>query len=77
MKTDLKYRKHLAGLFASFVILLMLWYEIFSSMRIDVFTIIFVTIKVLPAAFLAGCLGFLIGYILDNPRVKRKNKESL
>jgi len=71
MTEDLTYTKKLSGLFASFSILILLGVNLFTTMRIDVSTLIFVFIKVLPVSAVMWYLGYLIGKILDNPK-KRK-----
>lgn len=71
MTEDLTYTKKLSGLFASFSILILLGVNLFTTMRIDVSTLIFVFIKVLPVSAIMWYLGYLIGKILDNPK-KRK-----
>ena len=44
------------------------------TMTVDVNTVIFVCIKVLPVAIVMGYLGKLIGNILDNPKANGKRK---
>ncbi len=70
----LTYSKKLSGLFASFTVIVLLGVNLFQTMSVDVSTLIFVFVKVLPIAIGMGLLGRLIGQILDNPKVYGKKK---
>ena len=52
----------------------MLGSNLFQTMTVDVNTMIFVFIRVVPVAVGKGYLGHLIGKILDNPRGNIKKK---
>lgn len=70
----LTYSKKLSGLFASFTVIVLLGVNLFQTMSVDVSTLIFVFVKVLPIAIGMGLLGRLIGQILDNPKAYGKKK---
>ena len=70
----LTYSKKLSGLFASFTVIVLLGVNLFQTMSVDVSTLIFVFVKVLPIAIGMGFLGRLIGQILDNPKAYGKKK---
>lgn len=62
------YTKKISGMLASFSVIVLLGVNLFNTMTIDVNTLIFVVVKVLPVALIMGYLGSLIGRILDNPK---------
>lgn len=70
--TELTYSKKLSGILASFSVIVLLGMNLIQTMTIDVTTLKFVLIRVLPATLIMGYLGHLIGTILDNPRGKKK-----
>ncbi|MBQ2870378.1 hypothetical protein IJE86_01620 [bacterium] len=70
--SELTYSKQLSGILASFTVIVLLGANLFTTMTIDVSTMIFVLIKVLPIAFAMGFLGHMIGNILDNPKGNKK-----
>ena len=70
--SELTYEKKLSGLFASFATIVLLGANLFITMTIDVNTLIFVFIRILPVAIVMGYLGKLIGKILDNPKMYKK-----
>ena len=74
MSEELTYEKKISGLLASFSVLVLLGTNLFITMTIDVNTLIFVIIKVVPVAFIRGYLGKLIGHILDNPKANKGQK---
>lgn len=74
MSEELTYEKKISGLLASFSVLVLLGTNLFTTMTIDVNTLIFVIIKVVPVAFIMGYLGKLIGHILDNPKANKGQK---
>lgn len=73
-EATLTYSKKLSGLFASFSVIVLLGVNLFQTMTIDVGTLIFVFVKVLPITFVMWYLGRLIGEILDNPKAYGKKK---
>ena len=74
MSEELTYEKKISGLMASFSVLVLLGANLFTTMTIDVNTLIFIIIKVLPVALIMGYLGKLIGQILDNPKANKGQK---
>lgn len=74
MSEELTYTKKISGMLASFSVLVLLGTNLFMTMNIDVNTLIFVCVKVIPVSIIMGYLGYLIGKILDNPRANRKHK---
>lgn len=74
MSEEITYTKKLSGLFASFSVIVLLGVNLFMTMTVDINTLIFVIIKVLPVAIIMGYLGSLIGGILDNPKGYEKKK---
>ncbi len=74
MAENLTYTKKISGLFASFSILILLGVNLFTTMRIDVSTLVFVFVKVLPVSVVMWYLGYLIGKILDNPKSSRNKR---
>jgi len=74
MAEELTYEKKISGLMASFSVLVLLGANLFITMTIDVNTLIFVIIKVLPVALIMGYLGKLIGHILDHPKANNSKK---
>ena len=74
MSEELTYTKKISGMLASFSVLVLLGTNLFMTMNIDVNTLIFVCVKVIPVSIIMGYLGYLIGKILDSPRANRKHK---
>lgn len=70
------YAKRLAALFASGSILFFGTIIFLNAMSLDAATIHYALSVVIPFAFAMGFLGFLIGKILDNQKIKPKNKFS-
>ena len=68
---ELTHEKKLSGLMASFSVLVLLGVNLFTTMTINVNTLFFVVLKVLPVALIMGYLGKLIGKILDNPKANK------
>lgn len=66
-------RKRLAAIFASFTILIMGTMSLLESMSLDYYTVMNTLEKVLPASFIIGALGWVMGMILDKPRTKNKS----
>ena len=64
-------RKKLSAIFASLAILIMGTASLAQSMSFDYYTVIGTLKKILPASFVMGALGWLIGMILDSPRSRR------
>ena len=64
-------RKRLAAIFASFAILIMGTTSLLQSMSFDYYSVLNTMQKIIPAAFVLGCLGWVMGMILDKPRRKR------
>lgn len=73
--SELTHSKKLAGLFASFAVIVLLGGNLAQTLTVNVSTMIFVFLKVLPAALVMGYLGHLIGNILDNPRKNKSHKK--
>ena len=72
--SELTYTKKLSGLFASFSVIVLLGVNLFNTMTVDVNTLVFVFVKVLPVSIGMWYLGYLIGSILDNPKATGKRK---
>lgn len=67
-KKTLPKRKRLAALFTSFSIVIMGALSLSRSMSLDYYTVMGTLYKVLPASFAMGCLGWVMGMILDKPK---------
>lgn len=67
-KTPLPQRKRLAAIFASFTILIMGTASLMQSMSFDYYSVLGTLSKVIPSAFILGCLGWVMGMILDKPK---------
>lgn len=61
-------RKKLAAVFASFSIIIMGTVSLLQSMSIDYYSVLGTLAKVIPAAFTLGCLGWVMGMVLDKPK---------
>lgn len=61
-------RKRLAAVFASFSIIIMGTVSLLQSMSIDYYSVLGTLTKVIPAAFALGCLGWVMGMVLDKPK---------
>lgn len=72
-KKGISQRKRLAAIFASFSILIMGTVSLLESMSLDYYSVLNTLQKVIPASIVLGCLGWVIGMILDKPR-KRKRR---
>ncbi len=70
--STLTHSKKLSGLFASFAIIVLLGANLMQTLTINTSTMMFVFVKVIPAALIMGYLGHLIGNILDKPKKMRK-----
>lgn len=65
-------RKRLAAIFASFSVLAVGTVSLFESMTIDYYSVLDTVEKILPAAIILGCMGWVMGMILDKPKKKTK-----
>lgn len=63
-------RKRLAALFVSFTIIIIGAASLLESMTIDYYSVVNTVLKIIPAAFAMGTLGWVMGMILDKPRKK-------
>lgn len=61
-------RKRLAAIYASFAILIVGAASLFRSMSLDYYSVLSTVEKVLPASVAFGCLGWIMGLILDRPK---------
>ena len=70
--STLTHSKKLSGLFASFAVIVLLGANLAQTLTVNASTMIFVFVKVIPAALIMGYLGHLIGNILDKPGKTKK-----
>ena len=71
-KKKLQNKKRLAAIFASFSILIMGTISLTRTMSIDYYSVLDTLQKVVPASFTMGCLGWVMGMILDRPKKRSK-----
>lgn len=65
-------RKRLAAVFASLSLFIMGASSLYTSMSLDYYTVLGTLQKVVPASFIMGSLGWVMGMILDKPRKRKK-----
>ena len=68
----LQYRKKLSAVFASIAILVMGTASLFQSMSLDYYSVLSTLTKIVPACFVIGFLGWIMGLILDQPKRRQK-----
>ncbi len=61
-------RKRLAAIFASFAVLLTGATSLLRSMSLDYYSVLGTLQKAIPAGIILGCLGWVMGMILDRPQ---------
>lgn len=71
-KKGIPQRKRLAAVFASFAILIMGTASLLQSMSLDYYSVLNTLNKIIPAGFVMGILGWVMGTILDQPRKSRR-----
>ena len=67
-------RKRLAAIFASFTILVMGTASLLESMSLDYYSVLNTIQKIIPASFIIGGLGWVMGMILDKPKKRKKTR---
>lgn len=72
-KSVIPERKRLAAIFASFSILVMGALSLMQSMSLDYYSVVNTLEKIVPASLIMGALGWVMGMILDRPRVRRSS----
>lgn len=65
---NISQRKRLAALFASFAIIFVGTFSLLETMSLDYYSVLGTFKKVLPASIILGCLGWVMGMILDRPK---------
>ena len=68
MRRRFQYKNYLCALFSSFAILLVGTISLLESEAINYFTVIYALKKVIPATFVLGALGWLMGTVIDSPK---------
>lgn len=71
-KKVISQRKKLAAVFASFAILIMGTVSLMESMSLDYYSVLGTLEKVIPAGFILGGIGWVMGMILDRPPKRQK-----
>lgn len=71
-KKRIQQRKRLAAIFVSFTILFVGVTSLSENMSIDYYSVIDTIQKIFPASIVMGCLGWVMGMILDKPVAPRK-----
>lgn len=61
-------RKRLSAIFVSFTIVIMGTASLLQSMSLDYYSVLCTLQKVIPASIILGCLGWVMGMVLDKPR---------
>lgn len=72
MSKNISQRKRLAAIFASFSVLIVGTASLLESMSIDYYSVLDTIKKIIPAAFILGGMGWVMGMILDKPKKKTK-----
>lgn len=67
-KKALKYRYRLMLVFISLTILIVGSLSLIESMSLDYYSVLGTLVKIGPAAFVMGALGYVMGFVLDQPR---------
>lgn len=67
-KKGIPERKRLAAIFASFAVLLTGTISLLRSMSLDYYSVLGTLQKAVPASIILGCLGWVMGMILDRPQ---------
>lgn len=65
-------RKRLAAIFISFSIVVMGTASLVQSMSLDYYSVLGTLEKVIPASIALGCIGWVMGLILDRPSRKQQ-----
>lgn len=65
--------RRLAAIFVSFAILFVGTLSLLESMSIDYYSVLNTLQKILPASLAMGCIGWIMGGILDKPRNNKKS----
>lgn len=65
-------RKRLAALFASFAIVVGGALSLLETMSFDYYSVLGTIQKIVPASIIMGCLGWVMGMILDKPKKRHK-----
>ena len=70
-KEKIKNKHKLAAVFASWTILITGAVSLLGSMSLDYYTVLATLKKIIPASFIMGFIGWMMGSILDKPRRRR------
>lgn len=65
-------RKRLAALFASFAIVVGGALSLLETMSLDYYSVLGTVQKIIPASIIMGCLGWVMGMILDKPKKQHR-----
>ena len=65
---SLEYKKRLPAVFASFTILIMGAMSLLESMSLDYYSVVGTLGKVIPASAVMAAIGWVMGFVLDQPR---------
>lgn len=71
-KKKFQYKSRLAAIFASFTILITGAASLLGAMSLDYYSVLGTLQKAIPASFVMGTLGWVMGAILDQPRRRPK-----